>query len=133
MTTNEKGRITLAKVLARLAEKGKYVLIPFDGVGRYDLLIDNRDGTFTRVECKTARYYKGCLVFHTSSRGGYGYKSEKDYDNDADVFGVWSPKTEKVYLISVKDASSSAMYLRIEEPKKVSDRSIINWAKDYEF
>ena len=133
MTTNEKGRITLAKVLARLSEKGKHVLVPFANVGRYDLLIDNRDGTFTRVECKTARYKKGCIMFHTESRGGRGLKEAQDYSHDADVFGVWSSQTDKVYLISVKDATLSSMMIRVEEPKSKGNYSNINWAKDYEF
>lgn len=131
LTTNERGRITEAKVLARLVELGKYVLIPFANVGRYDLLIDNRDGTFTRVECKTGRFKNGCVVFETASKGGYGYHPGKNYKNDVDLFGVWSSKTDKVYLIPVNQASNNEMWLRVDAPKQ-NHPTKTKWAKDFE-
>lgn len=132
LTTNEKGRITEAKVLARLVELGKHVLVPFSNIGRYDLLIDNRDGSFSRVECKSGRYVKGCIVFQTASRGGYGYKPGRDYVGDADVFGVWCSKTDKVYLIPVNEATSSWMSLRVENPNPRSNCTKVKWAKDFQ-
>lgn len=133
MTTNEVGRITEAKVLARLVEKGKHVLIPFSNIGRYDLLIDNRDGTFVRVECKTGRLFKGCVVFNTCSFGGYRNLPGRNYLSDADVFGVWCSATEKIYLVPVNAATNGSMMLRVNEPSKGSNQTKIKWAKDFEF
>jgi hypothetical protein len=118
-------------VLARLIETGKYVLVPFANVGRYEQLIDESEH-FVRVECKTSRYSKGCLRFHTASCGGYGDRPAKAYDEDADVFGVWSPVTDKVYFVPVKKASKEYMSLRIDKPNPRSNQAQINWAKDYE-
>ena len=132
MTTNEVGRITEAKVLARLIEIGKHVLTPFSNIGRYDLLIDDRDGKFIRVECKTGRFSKGCLIFNTSSRGGYKHLPGKDYSKDADMFGIWCSVTDKVYLVPVSVAASGSMMLRIEEPNERSNHSKIKYAKDFQ-
>ncbi len=133
MNTNETGRITEAKVLAKLVELGKHVLVPFSGVGRYDLLIDEGD-SYLRVQCKTGRFRKGCIVFNTNSAGysSTGKKRpEKDYKGDADYFGVWCGETDCVYLVPVARAAKSHMSLRVDIPRNNHKRNI-NWAKDYE-
>ena len=133
MNTNEVGRITEAKVLARLVELGKHVLVPFSNVGRYDLLIDEGDGTYTRVECKTGSLVKGCVLFKTQSSGysSTGKKRPvKDYSEDADCFGIWCRETDKVYMVAVAEATKSSMTLRVDAPKNNHKKR--KWAKDYE-
>ena len=135
MNTNQIGRITEAKVLAKLVELGKHVLVPFSNVGRYDLLIDNLDGTFVRIECKTGRYRNGVIIFNTGSSGGYKKKElkymNKDYSKDADFFGIWCRDTGGVYFVSVKECSIGKMWLRIDAPNNRSNKTKIKFAKDY--
>jgi PD-(D/E)XK endonuclease len=120
------GTRTEGKVLAVLLQMGKQVLLPFGGGIRYDLAYDE-GGRLVRVQCKTARLTKGCLIFNTCS---LGRKNEMHhYDNDADFFGVYSPDLDSVYLIAVKDTSRGKQSLRIDKPK--SNMPTIKWAADY--
>lgn len=132
-TTNEIGCLTVAKVLAGLLECGRHVLLPFGNVGRYDMVIDNRDGSFSRVECKTGRLRNGTVLFKTESTGGYNYTGQaKAYGDDADLFGVWCPETGKVYLMPVAVAGKGSCSLRVTDPKWPSNGSKIRWARDFE-
>ncbi len=130
--TKDKGNITEAIVLAELIKRGKKVLLPFGDNLRYDLLIDNEDETFTRVQCKTARLLPGetNIEFASSSsqyqRGGerHGYK------NQADVFAVYSPDTDKIYWVPVNEVGPTSVSLRLKPSKK--NFGYIRWARDYE-
>lgn len=130
-TTNEVGGLTQAKVLARLVELGKHVLVPYCNIGRYDLLIDNRDGTYTRVECKTGRYRRGCIEFNSASTGGYGGSANtKHYNGDADLFAIWYPGTDNVYAMPVNECTKTKGLLRLDPPKGPGGK-IVRWASDY--
>lgn len=124
MTTNEIGRITEAKVLARLVELGRNVLVPFSNIGRYDLVIEEK-GKFTRVQCKAGRYKHGCVVFNTCSRDKLGA-----YDGTADMFGVWCKATGQVYLVPVKGAAKGGMSLRVDPPG-AGNQTQVKWAKEF--
>lgn len=65
MNTTKRGDISTAKILARFVELGYAVLVPW-GSARYDLALDMGD-KFIRVQCKTGRLRKGCIVFSTVS------------------------------------------------------------------
>lgn len=130
-STNHRGAVAEAKIIARLAELGERVLVPFARIGRYDLGLD-RDSGFVRVECKRARLVNGTLVFDTATHGGYGNKPRKSYAADADYFAVWLPATDKVYMVPVKIAPKGSMSLRIDLPRKKANASRIRWAKDFE-
>lgn len=98
---------------------------------RYDLLIDNCDGTFTRVQCKTARESRnGTIIFATGSRGGHNKAKNKNYVGQADIFLVYASIVDKIYSIPVLEAANSSMALRINKPKSLSHS--IKWANDYE-
>jgi PD-(D/E)XK endonuclease len=48
-------------VLGELMKLGKVVLFPFGNNQRYDLVIDEGDGRFVRVQVKTAWWENGCV------------------------------------------------------------------------
>jgi hypothetical protein len=59
-------------------------------------------------------------------------KKKSGYRNRADCFAVYSPHTEKIYMISVWDApNASNMVLRLTAPKNNQSKGV-KWAKDYE-
>jgi hypothetical protein len=59
-------------------------------------------------------------------------KKKSGYRERADWFGVYSPDTGKVYMISVWDApNASNMILRLTPPKNNQGKGV-KWAKDYE-
>jgi hypothetical protein len=133
--TAKKGEITECMVLARLIQLGYECLIPWGHDHRYDIAIDD-DGKLIRIQCKTARYSeeRGCLAFNTSityARVGGKPHIKKGYKGGADYFGVYSPDTEKVYLVPVEDAPGDVAALRLRTTKNKQNKGV-RWAKDYE-
>lgn len=46
---------------------GKSVLLPWGAHYRYDFVLDESDGRFIRVQCKSGVYRHGCVYFRTAS------------------------------------------------------------------
>lgn len=130
------GDRTTAIVLARLLQVYPLVLLPFGENQRYDLVIDDH-GRYTRVQCKTGRLRDGAIRFHTCSvtyhhpnnRGTLYYRH--DYRDAADLFGVYCPENDKVYLVPVDAVGAVEGFLRID-PTRNNQAKKIRWAKDYE-
>jgi hypothetical protein len=148
--TSKQGMISQTAILNRLVQLGYEVLLPWSQDLGYDLayyieteerhfgFFVHKESQLVRVQCKTARLSKdgGSLIFNTStaSFGGPGVwkKKRSGYRSRADWFGVHSPDTGKVYMISVWDApDASHMTLRLSAPKNNQGRGV-KWAKDYE-
>jgi hypothetical protein len=129
MHTKDRGSVSEALILAKLLQLGKKVLLPFGDNRRYDLVIDEEDGTFTRVQCKTARISNGCVVFNGCSSNkrikGRGYKGE------ADSFIAYCPPTDKYYSIRVDKCCEHRIRLRIEPPRN-NQMVNVRHAVDYE-
>lgn len=52
--TNSKGQISESAITTRLLQAGYIVLTPYGGNQRYDLVIENAEGQFFRIQCKSA-------------------------------------------------------------------------------
>ncbi len=52
--TNTKGEISEAAIITRFLQLGYIVLTPYGGNQRYDLVIEDADGNFWRIQCKSA-------------------------------------------------------------------------------
>ena len=127
MNTKGIGEVSEGIVLAHLLKSGRTVLLPFGNNQRYDLVVDE-DGTFVRVQVKTGRLERGCVVFNTSSVNGFTGK-RTTYAGTADVFMVYCPATGGVYRVPVAECGASMMSLRVDPAAK--NWSTIHWAKDY--
>jgi PD-(D/E)XK endonuclease len=128
--TNSIGNISEAKVLSMFTELGYTVSIPFGTGCSYDYVID--DGTqLLRVQVKTGRLRQGCVHFaawsHNGSRGNH---IKKRYLARADVFAVYCPENDKIYLVPVEDVGVEGR-LRIDAPRN-SQSKYIRWASPYE-
>ncbi len=110
-------------VLAALLRAGKVVLQPFGDNQRYDLVIDE-DGTFIRVQCKTGRIQKGALYFDACSSQAHRGKGKQDYRGQADVFGVYSPELDGVYMVPVAEVGRTCGSLRLEPPKNGQKKGV---------
>lgn len=150
-STTKNGRIGETAILNRLVQLGYEILLPWSPDSGYDLAYyiekeEHHFGFFThteiqlvRVQCKVAWLSKdkSTLKFNTStvSMGGapgLWKKKKSGYRGRADWFGVYSPDTGKVYMISVWDApDASSMLLRLSPAKNNQNRGV-KWAKDYE-
>jgi hypothetical protein len=112
-------------------ECGYTVLTPL-GVQRYDLVIEDANGQFWRIQCKTGRPRNGTIEFNTRNSSIPGAKKvQRNYRGDTDYFAVYSRETGKAYLVPVGDVGTSLGYLRVEPVKNHLQKGV-RWAKDYE-
>jgi hypothetical protein len=128
MNSSAIGSQTEGIVLAALLRAGKTVLLPFGGAQRYDLALDEA-GRLVRVQCKTARYLQGCIIFDTNSHRRD--HSKMGYKGFADLFGVYCPVLDKVYLVPVHDVGQVEGRLRVD-PTKNNQAKLVRWAEQYE-
>jgi len=134
--TKARGEHAEAVIIARLLEVGYNVLTPYGDALRYDLVIEDADGQFWRIQCKLGWVNGECIQFNTSSNH-YHYKGGKDnmyrqgYQGQIDYFAVYSPDTRKVYLVPVDHAGKTNMWLRLV-PARSKNQHGIKMAEDYE-
>ena len=114
------------------------VLVPFGENHRYDLVIEDADGNFYRIQCKTRCISQGCIDFNTSSnyyqhprKGEITDYRRRDYRGQIDYFAVYSPDIRKVYLVSIEHVPVTEGRLRLEPTKNGQEKNI-RWAQDYE-
>jgi hypothetical protein len=128
VTTALKGNTTEARVLTALVERDLAVLVPFGEGHPYDLVIHLVSDRFLRIQCKTARIHNGCVLFNSRSTDhGNGAGS---YFGLADLFGVYCPPTDSVYLVPVLDVPPSNAFLRLR-PTRNNQRRGVRFAADF--
>jgi PD-(D/E)XK endonuclease len=143
--TQQRGLTGETAVLNRLVQLGYEVLHPWNRSLGYDLayLVEKEEhlfGFFTfktlelvRIQCKLAWLSKdgACLIFNTAAATEWGRKTH-NYHGLAEMFGVYSPNTEKVYMVAVAETGKgSHMLLRLTPPKNNQEKNI-KWAVNYE-
>jgi PD-(D/E)XK endonuclease len=104
------GERSQAIIIYRLLEAGYNILTPYGDNTRYDLVIEDADGQFWRVQCKTAWL---------------------EPDGNTIRFAVYSPDTDKVYLVPINHVGKTEMKLRLVAPKN-SNQWGVKMAPDYE-
>jgi hypothetical protein len=114
-------------VAERLIRAGHQVFLPlFAPHPRVDLVV-LRSGVLERVQCKTASRRGGALFFRSCSNTG---NQPAAYRDDVDLFGVWSPHLDEVFLVPVADAPDRGCHLRITPPRNAQHQGI-RWAHTY--
>ncbi len=138
--TKSSGEYSEIVIAERLLRAGYNVLTPSGDSLRYDLVIEDADGKFWRVQCKTAwletRGSDEVVKFATASnhyhyRGGKYDHARRGYQGQVEYFAVYSPDLDKVYLIPIDHAGASDMSLRLTTPKGRNQHGI-KMAEDYE-
>jgi hypothetical protein len=132
--TNSIGDISEAAIIARFLQLGYVVLTPYGGNQRYDLVIEDADGQFWRVQCKTAWIDEGNTVikFNTANRNVTGKNRQtRHYRGQCDYFAVYNATLNKVYLIAVDQVGAGGVSLRLAPSKNNQDK-YMRRAKDYE-
>ncbi len=74
-------------------------------------MIAVRAGALCRVQCKTSQLLRGVVVFRTCSNTR---NVRKDYRDDVDAFGVYSPETGRCFLVPIRDTTLTTCSLRLE-------------------
>jgi hypothetical protein len=115
-------------VATALARSGRPVFVPFfNGHGRIDLVFEDETGRLNRVQCKTSRLNDGCIGFRTCSNTG---NVPKEYAGEIDVFGVYSPELDAVFIVPIDDVPTRFCFLRVAPPANNQQRGI-RWAAPY--
>jgi len=111
---------------------GYSVLRPLSANQRYDLVLD-LDGHFLRVQCKTGRLRNGAIVFSARScRSNRNGTYVRSYTDEADVFVIHCPETDRLYAVPVGDSGVlKAASLRVTAPANNQTKGI-RWAADHE-
>ncbi len=127
-----------AVIAAALIQAGYTVLTPNGYVHRYDLVIEDAEGKFWRIQCKTAWLSKdrATLRFNGYSLLMKGQKGRSEskrmgYANNVDYFAVYSPDTRKVYLLPITHVKNTENCLRLI-PTGNNQEKNVRWAADYE-
>lgn len=132
---NRIGAVSLAKVIAALAETGKPVFLPCVNVCCYDLVFEE-EGRFFRVQCKTGRIFRGAVAFRShrlrAARRETGWvRSASDYNGKVDHFGIYCPDNDSVYLVPIGVVGKRKVcYLRLV-PARNNQNKRTHRAADY--
>ena len=111
-----KGARSEAEILAALVASGKTVLLPWGGHHRYDFVLDEGDGRFIRVQCKTGVLRHGALCFRTASADRRRPMGDP-YIGQVDAFAVYSPELDASFLVPIEDLRATQVAaLRIRTP-----------------
>ena len=132
--TNSIGDISEAAIITRFLQLGYVVLTPHGGNQRYDLVIEDTDGQFWRIQCKTARIEdNGTVVAFDTANHNYALKNKqwRHYRGQCDYFAVYCEEFDKVYLVPVDQVGTTSAALRLTTRKNNQEKNTL-WAKDYE-
>jgi hypothetical protein len=136
-TKKQLGERAQAHVIAKFLEIGYTVLLPYGDSSRYDLVIEDAEGRFWRVQVKSAWVEReGYMVFATTSLRSRSTNrriiySRAGYQGQVDYFAVYSHELRKTYLLPVNDVSQTRTHLRLV-PSKNNQEKNVHWAADYE-
>ena len=132
------GERSEAIIMAKLLEVGYGVLTPFGDNRRYDLVIEDADGNFYRIQCKTGwvenngayiQFKTASSYYHT--KAGRTSHGRKDYRGQVDYFAVYCPEIRKVYFVPVDHVGTASASLRLLPTANKQEKNV-RWAKDYE-
>jgi hypothetical protein len=133
--TQKTGDISEQAVITRLLQCGYVVLQPIGQMHRYDLVIEDAEGKFWRVQVKTGwlNEDRSIIKFATASSMNYTVKNKgwRSYKGQCEYFAVYVEDLNKVYLLSIDDVGTSLATLRLV-PSKNKQVKNVRWAKDYE-
>lgn len=129
-----RGEVTEAVVLDEMLRRGFEVLVPWASDLAYDLVVSAPGGPFLRVQCKSGRERDGCVAFNSRSTD-HG-RGQRDYVGRADVFAVWCPTLDRVFVLPVDEAGRSLTLLRLRPTRNnqarrvrlAADHTIDAWA-----
>ncbi|MGH9111260.1 MAG: group I intron-associated PD-(D/E)XK endonuclease [Acidimicrobiales bacterium] len=109
-TPTEVGARAEAAVASALVRTGKPVFFPIFGVNsRIDLIYQDAV-RLVRVQCKTSRIIGEILGFRTCSNTK---NTPRGYEGEIDVFGVYSPDLDRVYLVPAAGLPTRFCSLRL--------------------
>jgi hypothetical protein len=133
--TQKTGDITEYAAITRLLECGYGVLTPIGQMQRYDLVIEDADGKFWRVQVKTGWVDEEQALIKFNTASSYNrtvqYKGWRNYRGQCEYFAVYVEALNKIYFIPVDDVGTTNATLRLS-PSKSKQEKNVRWAQNYE-
>jgi hypothetical protein len=123
--TTSIGDLSEFEVATALMRTRKRVLRPLSAGLRYDLAIDNGDGTVLRVQCKTGILRNGFITFRVCNADARRPQGVP-YRGQIEAFGVYCPQNGRAYLIPIDavGANTSTARLRVDATRNGQHRGI---------
>ena len=123
--TTSIGDLTEFEIATALMRTRKRILRPLSAGLRYDLAIDNGDGTVVRVQCKTGILRDGFITFrvcNADARRPLGVP----YRGQIEAFGVYCPQNGHAYLIPIEavGTNTSTARLRVDATRNGQHRGV---------
>jgi hypothetical protein len=104
--------------------------MPWGGGQRYDFVIDEGDGRFTRVQCKSGVLRHGSIYFRTASADRRRPMGDS-YVGQVDAFAVYCADLNASFLVPIATVSASQRAaLRVDVPANRQTTGI-RWAHAY--
>jgi hypothetical protein len=131
--TSQKGAAAEAEIAAAAIRLDLVVLRPLGDGGRYDLAIDTRP-RLLRVQCKWASRHGEVIMAYcvTSRHTPGGYRRTTYSSDEIDAIAIYSPDTDKCYLIPAREVDGcTTISLRLG-PTRNNQVVKVRRAKDYE-
>jgi hypothetical protein len=125
-----KGNSSEAIVLAAYIQAGFLVSLPFGGGAAYDLLVDS-GARLIKVQVKTGKLGCGCVMYQARRHRGSKYNTFSCYTaGEVDVFTIWCPANQQLYVVPTADSLTAEVRLRIVDTQNFQEKKI-KWAKNY--
>jgi hypothetical protein len=134
LSTDQKGNIAEAEIVAAAIKLGIDVYRPVGEGGRYDMIFEV-DRQLLRIQCKWAPRHRDVVVLrcYSSRRTRDGLLRRKYVDGEIDAFAAYCPDTDRCYFLPFGlFTARTEVHLRLV-PCKNNQSLGINWARDYEF
>ncbi len=133
--TDKTGDISEAAIVMRLLQSKYIVLTPYGKNHRYDLVIEDADGHFWRIQCKTGWLDEEQTVIKFATASSYNHtakqKGWRHYRGQIDFFAVYVEQLGKIYFVPVDAVGTTNAMLRLVPTKNRQEKNI-RWARDYE-
>jgi hypothetical protein len=132
LSTNQKGAIAEAQVIAAAVELGMGVWRPVVEGCRYDLILEAGD-RLLRTQCKWANRENDVVVVRarTCRHTPRGYVWTRYCAGEIDGIAAWCPDTVECYFIPIGDIDGRAcMHLRLA-PARNNQELLVHWAANY--
>ena len=136
LSTNQKGALAEAEIVAAAVRAGVSVLRPAREHGRYDLAFDIGDRVW-RVQCKWgALDPEGAIIrvyLQTSRRTPTGYLRAPYTQAHIDLVAVYCQGLDQCYLLPGAVAWGRTAIVLRQRPPRNGQRACINLASNFEF
>jgi hypothetical protein len=117
MTTNEKGNIGLAKVIADVTENGIQPFLPLTDTTLIDLIISNHDLVTKKLQVKYISINSdGSLLLQLETVVN-GKRILKDFSK-IDAFAVYCPDNKNIYYIPTSEIQGKSFTIKVNEDKR---------------